>query len=122
MKNTPKKSVRGKLRGGIRIQEIKKALKPRFHGLFTFHLMADREGFEPSVRVNVHTLSRRAPSTSSDTCPLTALAIYYYFIVGTVNNYIDKPPSCQSPNLKIHHAVNGSLFIYQNRLQGNAQI
>ncbi len=26
--------------------------------------MAEREGFEPSVRVNVHTLSRRAPSTT----------------------------------------------------------
>ena len=26
--------------------------------------MAEREGFEPSVRVNVHTLSRRAPSTA----------------------------------------------------------
>ncbi len=26
--------------------------------------MAEREGFEPSIRVNVYTLSRRAPSTT----------------------------------------------------------
>ncbi len=26
--------------------------------------MAEREGFEPSVRLHVHTLSRRAPSTA----------------------------------------------------------
>ena len=26
--------------------------------------MAEREGFEPSVRINVHTLSRRAPSAT----------------------------------------------------------
>ncbi len=26
--------------------------------------MAEREGFEPSIRVNVYTLSRRAPSTA----------------------------------------------------------
>ena len=27
-------------------------------------MLAEREGFEPSVRVNVHTLSRRAPSAT----------------------------------------------------------
>ncbi len=26
--------------------------------------MAEKEGFEPSVRINVHTLSRRAPSAT----------------------------------------------------------
>ena len=31
--------------------------------------MAEREGFEPSVGVNLHTLSRRAPSANSATSP-----------------------------------------------------
>ena len=37
---------------------LSKMKKDRYCGLFD---MAEREGFEPSVRVNVHTLSRRAP-------------------------------------------------------------
>ena len=37
--------------------------------------MAEREGFEPSVRVSVHTLSRRAPSTART--PLLRPTQYY---------------------------------------------
>ena len=32
-------------------------------------VVAEREGFEPSVGVNLHTLSRRAPSANSATSP-----------------------------------------------------
>ena len=32
-------------------------------------MVAEREGFEPSVGVNLHTLSRRAPSANSATSP-----------------------------------------------------
>ena len=46
--------------------DIKKAFIRSYKNLQTlvFLLMAEREGFEPSVQLPVHTLSRRAPSTA----------------------------------------------------------
>ncbi len=39
--------------------------KKRAHKMSSFlYNMAEKEGFEPSVRVNEHSLSRRAPSAS----------------------------------------------------------
>ena len=42
--------------------------------------MAEREGFEPSVGVNLHTLSRRAPSANSATSP------FYIILLSTSTN------------------------------------
>ena len=55
-------------------------------------VMAEREGFEPSVGVNLHTLSRRAPSANSATSPFniastlqakpkTVILLYYDVVV-----------------------------------------
>ncbi len=38
-------------------------------------IMAEREGFEPSDRVNSHTISSRAPSTNSAISPLIELLL-----------------------------------------------
>ena len=46
--------------------------------------MAEREGFEPSVHLHVHTLSRRAPSTSSDISPKVVIHTIYFYML---NNY-----------------------------------
>ena len=40
------------------------------------NLMAEREGFEPSIRINVYTLSRRAPSATRP--PLHIFRLYAF--------------------------------------------
>lgn len=48
----------------------KKALKPPFHGLCNVSTYGGQGGIRTlGTLIHVHTLSRRAPSTSSDTCP-----------------------------------------------------
>ncbi len=45
----------------IRLEEVKKALEHIFNSVQTLSPLARREGFEPSVRFPVHTISNRAP-------------------------------------------------------------
>ena len=46
--------------------------------LLSGFLMAEREGFEPSVRVTAHPRSRRAPSTTQTS--LRVRQLYYYIL------------------------------------------
>ena len=43
-----------------------------------YSLLAEREGFEPSIQFPVYTLSRRAPSADSDTSPRTSSDVQTY--------------------------------------------
>ncbi len=63
-----------------------KVIAEIFFERFTYEkLMAEREGFEPSVPVTVHTISSRAPSANSAISPnyhiLNIKFIYNRFIV-----------------------------------------
>ncbi len=41
------------------------------------YVMAEEEGFEPSVRINVHTLSKRAPSATR--------TLFRYFLANNIS-------------------------------------
>ena len=62
--------------------------------------MAEREGFEPSVQLPVHTLSRRAPSTAR-----TSLQVVYFcktfYLSGCKKYNIILQEYCQQEYMRI---------------------
>ena len=63
----------------IQLPNIAKLKKPAklVHNPYKYTIMAEREGFEPSVHLlGIHTISSRAPSASSDISPIIKNAAF----------------------------------------------
>ena len=76
--------------------------------------MAEREGFEPSVPVKIHTLSRRAPSATRPPLRLIKFGEIYPFLDGmsSINKPFDFGLYCLIFYMKIPAVAGFRIFIF----------